>query len=55
MMVATTAVVMSMAILLMTAVIATIVTDTQHTTIMKKTLSAMGTGWTVETIAKDGK
>ena len=44
-----------MAIVLMTTVIATTVTNTQHATIMKKMLSAMGTGWTVEMIAKEGK
>ena len=44
-----------MAIALMTTVIATSATDTQYATIMKKRLSAMGMGWTVETIAKEGK
>ena len=51
----TTALLSSMVIALITTGIATTVTDTQHTTIMKTMLSAMGTGWTVETIAKEGK
>ena len=51
----TTTVVSSMEIALMTMVIAMTVTNTHHTTIMKKMLSAIGTVWTVETITKDGK
>ena len=51
----TTVLVSSMAIALMTKEIATTATNTQHATIMKNMLSAMGTGWTVETITKEGK
>ena len=55
MMAVTTAMVSSMAITSMTTVIATTATNTQHATIMKKMLSAMGTGWTLEMIMKEGK
>ena len=51
----TKAVVSSIAIVLKTTRITTNATNTQHATTMKKILSAMGMGWTVETIAKEGK
>ena len=51
----TTVVVSGMAIALVTTLIVTTVTNTQHATIMKKILSAMGMGWTVEMIAKEGE
>ena len=51
----TTAEVSNMEIALTTTAIATTAADTQHATIMKEILSAMGTGKTVETIAKEGK
>ena len=51
----TAAVVSSMAIALTTTAIATTAAETQHATIMKEILSAMGTGKTMETIATEGK
>ena len=44
-----------MAIALTTTAIATTAAETQHATIMKEILSAMGTGKTMETIGTEGK
>lgn len=51
----TTEVVSSMEIALMTTATITTAANKQHATIMKKLLSAMGTGKTTKTITKEGK